>query len=102
MNKVKCCCEQPLKNSKLARQLLPIISGLSEYFLPFYLKKREYNEVKNMHNLCYLLANKMQESMCSPVIRSCMDSFWDLKGLNEVLSRILKIVGMSRKYIDQC
>jgi hypothetical protein len=85
----------------LAQNLCRIIKILAEYILPFYLKKYQesYSDVKNMHNLCYLLARKCQEAFCSPVLRTCMDHFWDLKGLGEVLFRILKTVGMQKKHI---
>jgi hypothetical protein len=61
MNKVRACCENPLKNKHMARQLQTTMMLLNEHLLPFYLikNKNNYDEIKNMHNLCYLLSQKI-------------------------------------------
>ena len=47
-----------------------------------------------MHNLCYLLTQKVQSVFNSGVIRTCIDQNWDLKGFKAVLLRILKLVSI--------
>lgn len=48
--------------------------------------------LNDMHNLCFLLASKMQSVFNSSVLRTCIDQNWDLKGMKAVLLEILLIL----------
>ena len=62
MNKVKLSMLSAKKNTKLALKLKPTIDLLAEQLLPQWLSENQnnYDEVNNIHNLCYLLAMKTQ------------------------------------------
>jgi len=49
--------------------------------------------VNTMHNLVFLLAHKAQQVFTSHVIHTAIDQNWDMKGLKQVLVRILKQCG---------
>ena len=70
---------------------------LSEQLLPQFLSEKinDYEEINNMHNLCYLLAMKTQQVFNSRIIHTCIDQNWDLKGFKQVLVRILRMLGCS-------
>ena len=48
-----------------------------------------------MHNLVFLLSLKAQQVFTSRIIHTAIDQNWDLKGLKQVLVRILNALGMS-------
>jgi len=94
MNKVKLSMMSAKKNKELASKLESTINLLSEQLLPHFIQKNlnNYEELNNMHNLCYLLAHKTQQVFNSRIIHTCIDQNWDLKGLKQVLVRILKAI----------
>ena len=75
--------------------MIDTFSFIFEQLLPDYLMKNQssHDEVNTMHNLCYLLAHKAQQVFTSHVIHTAIDQNWDMKGLKQVLVRILKTVG---------
>ena len=93
MSKVKFLMANPKKNKQLAQNvnLSSLIDLLAEQLLPQYClnNQRDYATINLMHNLCYLLALKMQQVFTSGIIRTCIDQNWDLKGFKAVLLRIL-------------
>ena len=97
MNKVKLSMLSAKKNTKLALKLKPTIDLLAEQLLPQWLSENQnnYDEVNNIHNLCYLLAMKTQQVFNSRIIHTCIDQNWDLKGFKQVMVRILRMLGAS-------
>lgn len=93
-NKIKICVQYPLKNKQLAqdKDFRNLIHVLTEQLLPQWCAANveDRNKINNMHNLWYLLAYKTQQVFFSRVIHTCIDQNWDLKGLKQVLLRILK------------
>jgi hypothetical protein len=74
--------------------MLPTFSFLFEQLLPHYLMKNinSIDAVNSMHNLVFLLAHKAQQVFTSHVIHTAIDQNWDMKGLKQVLVRILKVI----------
>jgi len=91
-NKVKFSAMFARKNRALGKTLADTISYLFEQLLPCYLSKNMSSpeSVNNMHNLVFLLAHKAQQVFTSHVIHTAIDQNWDMKGLKQVLVRILK------------
>ena len=60
MNKVKLSMQSAKKNKELASKLESTVNLLSEQLLPHFIQKnmQNYEELNNMHNLCYLFAHK--------------------------------------------
>jgi hypothetical protein len=83
MNKVKLSMQSAKKNKELASKLESTINLVSEQLLPHFIQKnmQNYEELNNMHNLCYLFAHKTQQVFNSRIIHTCIDQNWDLKGL---------------------
>ena len=54
-----------------------------------------------MHNLVYLLAQKVHSVFFTRVIHAIIDQNWDLKGLKQVLGRILKILDLRPSIVRQ-
>ena len=96
MNKVKLSMKCAKKNKLLAEKLDTTIQLLSEQLLPHFISKnmKNYNELNNMQNLCYLFAQKTQLVFNSHIIHTCIDQNWDLKGFKQVLVRIFKAIGV--------
>ena len=94
-NKTKLSALNARKNRQLGKQLQDLFAFLFEQLLPQYLAQNMSSQeaVNNMHNLCYLLAQKTQQVFTSHVIHTAIDQNWDMKGLKQVLVRILKTVG---------
>ena len=82
MNKVKLSMQSAKKNKHLAEKLETTIQLLSEQLLPHFIQQnmQNYDELNNMHNLCYLFAHKTQQVFNSRIIHTCIDQNWDLKG----------------------
>ena len=49
-------------------------------------------EICMMHDLMYLLTQKIHMVFFNAVIHTIIDQNWDIKGFKQVLSRILKII----------
>ena len=94
MNKVKLSMRSAKKNKLLADKLETTIALLSEQLLPHFIQQNmnNYDELNNMHNLCYLFAHKTQQVFNSRIIHTCIDQNWDLKGFKQVLVRIFKAI----------
>jgi hypothetical protein len=94
-NKVKLSALNARKNRSLGKQLQDLFAFLFEQLLPHYLAQNHSSQeaVNSMHNLCYLLAHKTQQVFTSHVIHTAIDQNWDMKGLKQVLVRILKNIG---------
>ena len=62
MNKVKLSMQSAKKNKLLAEKLETTIQLLSEQLLPHFIQQNmeNYDELNQMHNLCYLFAHKTQ------------------------------------------
>ena len=75
MNKVKLSVISARKNTMLAEKLTTTIQLLSEQLIPHFIKenKSNYNALNEMHNLCYLLAQKTQLTFNRTVISTCID-----------------------------
>ena len=101
MNRMKACIQNPLKNSNLAKQIEPTLFLIAEHLLPFYLQKHKaaYKKIKTIHNVCFLLVKKVQGVFLAPVISTCMDNLWDLRGLSEVLNRAMSMLGLNQRHI---
>jgi len=97
MNKVKMSMQCAKKNQELAKKLSGTMNLLAEQLLPHFIAQNlgNYDELNNMHNLCYLLAMKTQQVFNSRIIHTCIDQNWDLKGFKQVLVRILRQIGAS-------
>jgi hypothetical protein len=85
------------KNKKLGEQMGPTFNLLFEQLLPHYIKNNGSNleAVNALHNLVFLLAHKAQQVFTSHVIHTAIDQNWDMKGLKQVLVRVLKCVEAS-------
>ena len=61
-NKVKLSMHYARKNKKLSESISSCINLLFEQLLPHFCKENAHNyeQLNNMHNLCYLLAQKAQ------------------------------------------
>ena len=96
MNKVKLSMKSAKKNKLLAEKLDTTIYLLSEQLLPHFIQQNmnNYDELNNMHNLCYLFAHKTQQVFNSRIIHTCIDQNWDLKGFKQVLVRMFKAIGL--------
>ena len=94
MNKVKLSMRSAKKNKLLADKLETTIALLSEQLLPHFIQQNmnNYDELNNMHNLCYLFSHKTQQVFNSRIIHTCIDQNWDLKGFKQVLVRIFKAI----------
>ena len=75
MNKVKMSMLSAKKNQKLAEKLAGTVNAIAEQLLPHYLagNMSSYDDINNMHNLCYLLAMKTQQVFNSRIIHTCID-----------------------------
>ena len=64
--------------------------------MPQYCRDNAKNDkiIDKMHDLMFLLAQKAQNVFNSRVIHTIIDQNWDLKGFNNVLTRILKIIDL--------
>ena len=98
LNKAKVILLNPQKNRQLAanQHLLNLIELVAEHLIPQYCAANMQNSLKLnlMHNLCFLLAQKLQSVFTSGVIKTCIDQNWDLKGYRSVLLRILLELGV--------
>ena len=47
-----------------------------------------------MHDLMYLLSQKVHQVFFNAVIHTIIDQNWDIKGFKQVLSRILKMIDL--------
>ena len=101
MNKVKLCMISAKKNRKLAVTMKPTIDLLAEQLLPKFLADNinSYEQVNLVHSLCFLLADKIQRVFNSRIISTIIDQNWDLKGLKQVLVRILEKIG-AKSFVD--
>jgi hypothetical protein len=86
-----------LKNKNLGHQLTSTVQLLGEQLLPkFCAQNRDNHErINTVHNLMFLLAHKAQQVFTSHIIHTCIDQNWDLKGLKQVLVRLLKELGIT-------
>jgi len=94
-NKVKLAAIFARKNKQLGKTLESTIAYLFEQLLPFFISKNlsSPESINEMHNLVFLLAHKSQQVFTSHVIHTAIDQNWDMKGLKQVLVRILKKLG---------
>jgi hypothetical protein len=94
-NKVKMAAAFARKNKALGATMANTFSFLFEQLLPHYLALNlsSVETVNTMHNLVFLLAHKAQQVFTSHVIHTAIDQNWDMKGLKQVLVRILKTMG---------
>lgn len=96
-NKVKFAALYARKNKRLGESMGPTIDLLFEQLLPHFCANNIGNQdvVNNMHNLIYLLAQKSQQVFTSHVIHTAIDQNWDMKGLKQVLVRVLKTLDVN-------
>lgn len=97
VNKIKCSMHYALKNKNLGQNLNSTICLLGEQLLPQYCahNRDNHERINNVHNLMYLLAHKAQQVFTAHIIHTCIDQNWDLKGLKQVLLRLLKELGVT-------
>ena len=93
-NKIKMCMAYPKKNIELAEnpELSNFIYLLSEQLIPQWCQANmnKPDEINKMHNLVYLLAQKVHQIFQARVIHQIIDQNWDLKGFRAVIMRILE------------
>lgn len=96
-NKVKFAALYARKNKKLGESMGPTIDLLFEQLLPNFCATNlsNHSAINNMHNLIYLLTHKAQQVFTSHVIHTAIDQNWDMKGLKQVLVRILKTLDVN-------
>ena len=92
LNKIKYTMHYSLKNKQLAKSLATTVALLGEQLLPKFCSqhKENHEKINTVHNLVFLLAHKAQQVFTSHIIHTCIDQNWDLKGLKQVLVRLLK------------
>ena len=97
-NKIKTCFMYARKNKELAANsdLRNLVFLLGEQILPQWCQRNcgDKNAINDMHNLVYLLAQKTHQVFFTRVIHTIIDQNWDLKGLRQVLGRILKTIDL--------
>ncbi len=91
-NKVKLSALYARKNKRMGEVMGPTFNLIFEQLLPAYCASNTGNleALNNIHNLVFLLAYKAQQVFNSHVIHTAIDQNWDMKGLKQVLVRILK------------
>ena len=96
-NKVKFAALYARKNKKLGESMGPTIDLIFEQLLPNFCAANlsNHSALNNMHNLIYLLTHKAQQVFTSHVIHTAIDQNWDMKGLKQVLVRILKTLDVN-------
>ena len=97
-NKIKACLMHPRKNKELASNsdLCNLLVLMGEQLLPQWCKNNmgKPEEICMMHDLMYLLSQKVHMVFFNAVIHTIIDQNWDIKGFKQVLSRILKILDL--------
>jgi hypothetical protein len=92
-NKIKACFMHPRKNRELAdnSDLRNMMVLIGEQLLPQWCKNNLNNpeQICTMHDLMYLLAQKVHQVFFNGVIHTIIDQNWDIKGYKQVLSRVL-------------
>jgi len=96
-NKIKFSALYARKNKKLGESMGATLDLLFEQLLPQFCAANLSNQeaINNMHNLIYLLAHKSQQVFNSHVIHTAIDQNWDMKGLKQVLVRVLKTLDVN-------
>ena len=91
-NKVKLSANCARKNQRLGEALSSTFALIFEQVIPHYCKGQSGNleNLNNLHNLVFLLAQKCHSVFFSHVIHTAIDQNWDLKGLKQVLVRLCR------------